>query len=372
MEIEKAINEFLEERRANLSKGRFVHYELVCKDFLSFNNIKSIEEITDEHLLKFVSYLKSKQWKEWTLYTRLRAFKKFVRWLKEKYGLNLNIALIKVKQVKNNYPVDLISEEEFRKIYINAKEPYKTFFAILYEVGLRPQEAINIKVSDILIGKDGIVRIKVKSGKTGERIVPIIWFARDVIDLYEMKKDNPNAKLFDVGLDAIRKYFKELIKSLGIKKKLRLYSFRHTALTRLAKKVPESILREIAGWTKDSDMPEVYIHLSQRDIEDKLLQAYGIKKEEKEEMKKCPKCNYVNPSMAIYCLNCGVPLSEEILAQSQKEIIEDEKLMREALIWITAFKEFAENYLINNPKMKEKFKEFLNRAHSLKDQPSQS
>jgi integrase/recombinase XerD len=51
-------------------------------------------------------------------------------------------------------------------------------------------------------------------------------------------------------------------------------------------------MREYFGWTKSSDMPKVYVHLSGRDVDSTLLKHYGIKvevpKEKEFEPKACP------------------------------------------------------------------------------------
>ncbi len=79
---------------------------------------------------------------------------------------------------------------------------------------------------------------------------------------------------------------KNLCKRVGIRKRIYAHLFRHSRLTELAKELPEQVLKKIAGWVPDSDMAQVYLHLSQRDVEESLLsRVYGIKVngEDKEE-----------------------------------------------------------------------------------------
>ena len=68
-------------------------------------------------------------------------------------------------------------------------------------------------------------------------------------------------------------------------------------------------------------MAEVYIHLSQRDVEDALLQkVYGIKTNEKEDhnnVKVCPRCHESNPYFSTICQRCGAPLDEKELIEAE-------------------------------------------------------
>lgn len=65
----------------------------------------------------------------------------------------------------------------------------------------------------------------------------------------------------------------------GIKKNIYPYLLRHSRATHLAKGINEARMREIFGWTKGSDMPSVYVHLSGRDTDSALLKLYGIEVE---------------------------------------------------------------------------------------------
>ena len=92
-------------------------------------------------------------------------------------------------------------------------------------------------------------------------------------------------------------------------------------MTELAKTLPEQTLKQLAGWSGSSKMAEVYIHLSQRDVEDSLLQkVYGIKTTDKEDhnsVKICPRCKESNPYFSTICQRCGAPLDEKELIEAE-------------------------------------------------------
>lgn len=74
-------------------------------------------------------------------------------------------------------------------------------------------------------------------------------------------------------------------------------------------------MREFFGWTKDSDMSSIYVHLSGRDVDETLFKHYGVDLEEeikKEESptkpKTCPRCKFVNSPAAKFCMQCSAVL----------------------------------------------------------------
>ena len=58
-----------------------------------------------------------------------------------------------------------------------------------------------------------------------------------------------------------------------------LYIFRHSALTEKSQILKEHVLRDHAGWTMTSKMPQVYIHYFGTESSRSLFEARGIIKE---------------------------------------------------------------------------------------------
>ena len=89
-------------------------------------------------------------------------------------------------------------------------------------------------------------------------------------------------------------------------------------------------LRLVAGWEKNSNMPEVYVHLSGADVERKLLENAGLiddeddQKENVLEPVRCPRCKSMNPHYAMYCVRCSMALNEEA-ARNADESVETAK-----------------------------------------------
>ena len=95
---------------------------------------------------------------------------------------------------------------------------------------------------------------------------------------------------------------------------------RHSRATHLANILTEAQMREYFGWTKSSDMPEIYVHLSGRDVDDTLFKHYGIKVEAATEEllapKQCPWCQSVNSPSARFCQSCNSPLDPASVSEA--------------------------------------------------------
>jgi hypothetical protein len=87
--------------------------------------------------------------------------------------------------------------------------------------------------------------------------------------------------------------------------------FRHTRATHLATELTEAAMKEYFGWTQNSDMPQRYIHLSGRDIDNEIMKMYGLKKEEKDIERECPRCYRTYKGAESFCPRCGAPLDRK-------------------------------------------------------------
>lgn len=72
-------------------------------------------------------------------------------------------------------------------------------------------------------------------------------------------------------------------------------------------------MNQIFGWKQGSEMPSIYVRLSERDIKDSILDMYGLKTSEKSEKEKfipviCSRCKTVNKYESRFCSNCGLVL----------------------------------------------------------------
>ena len=109
-------------------------------------------------------------------------------------------------------------------------------------------------------------------------------------------------------------------------------------------------LKNFAGWTQGSKEAGTYVHLSGRDVTNSMNKIYGIKKEEqKEELVKCWRCNWLNRKTLIMCENCGLALASEkalTLDKKTQKYVSLNKIMK-VLLEDDIFKKFLARYLID-------------------------
>jgi hypothetical protein len=98
-----------------------------------------------------------------------------------------------------------------------------------------------------------------------------------------------------------------------LKKPWNPYVRRHSALTEKSKILKEHILRQHAGWSTGSQMPQVYLHYFGNESSDNILEAYGIMPKDQQvdqlKFKQCPNCNEPNKPDSKFCAKCRMVLS---------------------------------------------------------------
>jgi integrase len=243
----------------------------------------------------------------------------------------------------------------------------RCYHAIANDMSARPHEILNLKIKDIVfkITEDGIqyAEVLITGGKTPPRTIPLIDsmpYVKDWIHdhptgtnpeswLFVSRGNNAfGSKLTYDGLFGQYKYYykaryfpkllekdetipeadKAFIKNM-LTKPWNLYIFRHSALTEKSQILKESVLRDHAGWTMTSKMPQVYIHYFGNESSKSLLEARGVMKEKDSRIvalksKQCPSCNEPNKSDSKFCAKCRMVLTydaynETLDKQQQKD-----------------------------------------------------
>ena len=123
-----------------------------------------------------------------------------------------------------------------------------------------------------------------------------------------------------------------------LKKPWNPYIRRHSALTEKSKILKEHTLRQFAGWTIGSNMPQKYLHYFGNEASESLLEAYGvITKDQKSSdalrPRQCPNCNEPNKPDGKFCAKCRMVLTydayNETLEKEQEKETEVQKLKEE-------------------------------------------
>ncbi len=131
-------------------------------------------------------------------------------------------------------------------------------------------------------------------------------------------------------LETIPKPDKDLIRNM-LSKPWNLYVFRHSALTEKSQVLKEHVLRDHAGWTMSSKMPQVYIHYFGNESAKSLLEIKGIIRQENIDQVNilksitCSNCLEPNKPNSRICASCKMILSYDVYTQTMEEKQKNDK-----------------------------------------------
>jgi hypothetical protein len=130
---------------------------------------------------------------------------------------------------------------------------------------------------------------------------------------------------------------KKHLQMLKEQRKWNRYTMRHSSITKLARdpNINDYVLRQHCGWSKRSEMVEIYTHELKGDSLEHVMMAYGINlkdknKKQNERMQQemvgphCPFCKMVNVPDTQFCSSCHKPLS----LVSMNKIMEEPEAMK--------------------------------------------
>lgn len=218
---------------------------------------------------------------------------------------------------------DMLSIQE--RIWLIESARYlrdKAMIACLCD-GLRPDELLYMRVGDVKV-RDGIAWATVR-GYKGERPVDFIFGTPFLLMWMEQHPfgNNPASPMWVhhramsekqyVKYKRLEKIVPEVVTRAEERYSLRrertwAYLLRHSRATDLSKKLSDAEMDEYFGWEKGSSMPQVYVHLSGKNVGNKIKRLHGIEVEDDDEeeyvLKRCPSCKRVNPPNGEKCYYC--------------------------------------------------------------------
>ncbi len=195
---------------------------------------------------------------------------------------------------------------------------------MLTDYGARKGELLSTTISDAKFDEYGCL-LWLREGKTGPRPARLIFASSHLRQWLEIhpRKEDPDAPIFCsfrepynlISRSGLYQQIAIIGEAAGIKKRINPHSFRHARATDLAKKLKsEQKLKAVLGWKANSQMANIYIHLSANDINATMLEAAGLKlpeEEEKPRVLKCPRCKEIIDKKAQFCFRCGLRLTTE-------------------------------------------------------------
>ncbi len=260
--------------------------------FMIFTNFKDSKKVTKEDVENYVIDRRD-NCSPFTVQGDVLELKLFLRWLmpeKEK-----ELFTFKMKKPKRTLPVDKLITRKDIQTLVQACDTQRdrALIMLLWDSAARLNEIMSLNLNQVEFDKYGAVVIV--DGKTGRRRLRLTDSVPDLqawVNMHPMK-DIPNAPLFltynrygmgtkRLNFRTVENRLKNLAAKLKMTKNIHPHAIRHARLTDLVKSegnkkgFSEMELRILAGWEKNSAMPEVYVHLSGADIEKKVLSNAGL------------------------------------------------------------------------------------------------
>ena len=333
---------------------------IYCLRYLAKWLRKPFDKASKNDLIRLVGKIENKDYSENSKYDFKVVLKILYKWLRgddEAFPQEVSWLKPKVRNNGHKLPEELLTDEEVFRLAKATDNPRdRAFVLVLYESGCRIGEIISLKMKNVVFDQYGVV-LRV-TGKTGDRRVRIISSAPALASWVQIhaKADDPEAPLWPplatshryqdhpIEYRSVYVLLLKLAERAGIKKRIYPHLFRHSRATSLAGKLTEAQMKEHFGWAQSSDMAAVYVHLSGRDVDNALLALQGMakpdeKKEEKLKLRFCPRCQEKNAPIAKFCIRCGTPLEESVMARMEDERKNADGLMNE-LMKNSEFKEF--------------------------------
>ena len=208
-------------------------------------------------------------------------FRNYVQWLTgKKYEYKLQAT------VKKKLPVILTLKEVVKIVNSTKNSRDRAMLSLMFDSGMRPGEIVNLKLEDCIFDEEGLIVNVPEEGKRGRRRIRVVntvnseQSLKEWLKYHEFKQDPYSPVFYNLDkrtktclcIESLLKVVKTTSKRANIKKRVNSYTFRHSRATHLAKHLTEQEMKVYFGWTMGSRMVQVYVHLSCRDLDEKVLE----------------------------------------------------------------------------------------------------
>jgi integrase/recombinase XerD len=198
------------------------------------------------------------------------SFKHMVYGLRYYYrllGLNKRAIALPSLKKENKLPV-ILNRQELKELFTAPQLlKHRIVLTLIYSAGLRGQEVVNLKISDIDFERKTIHIRQSKYKK--DRIIPLSDYMAKGLNIY-LKAENPYVWLFN-GKESDGRYsvkglswvMRETLRKTSITKEVNLHSLRHSYATHLLEEGVNIVtLKELLGHA-DITTTMIYLHIAQ-------------------------------------------------------------------------------------------------------------
>lgn len=324
--------------------------------FLKFAGFRDAREVRKEDLENYILFRRGTVSPR-TLQGDLIELKVFFRYLLPDRMAELFPADERIVKAKIDYGDPLTREQVRQVVQACDTTRDRALVMFLWDTGARLSEALDQNIGDIHIDQTcGNTTLRGKTGAREAWLVDCLPSLQDWLNVHPHKAD-PDAPLFltysrygfgtrRLNKRTVQNLCKTLAKRAGVPAdEVHPHALRHARATDRAKAgYTEMEMRIMFGWSKSSNMPAVYIHLSGRDVKHKILEKAGLVEAvpagpQPLEMIKCTRCGLLNDGDAIYCKRCSMGLSDEVrrMMMQQQQLITQNAEYQESRKRVTTF-----------------------------------
>lgn len=237
----------------------------VIKCFL--NKLPEPDLITEEWILDFFTQYSNLSTKSF--------YRKMLSIVLGRLGKKHLLENIKISQPKTLLrPSDLLTDNDIHSLLIACYNfEQRAIIELLAESGCRASELLNLTINDISL-EDSLV-IFTFTGKGHTRSIPI--HSSNLTNLLDHLRFITSGNIFSLNYKQLRRTIINIFQRANIQKRKRtIHIFRHTVATRLVEQgIPEPLLRQFMGWTPESKMVSIYVHLSNKTLKDYMLRLHS-------------------------------------------------------------------------------------------------
>jgi integrase/recombinase XerD len=259
---EKFVNLLQQKRYSENTIGIYKSY---FADFMRYFKEKKLEDISKEEINSYIlNLIREKNISSSQQNQRINAIKFYYEKVLGKHREYYNIE----RPRKEKALPDVLSKQEIKIILKNAENlKHKTIIALIYSCGLRRNEIINLKISD-LDSKRMLIKIRGAKGKK-DRYVQLTPSLIPLLKEY-FKKYKPTQYLFfgqnrpQYSGSSILKFLQKIAIKSGIRKRVYPHILRHSFATHHLEQGTD--LRYIQEWLghESSRTTEIYTHVSEK------------------------------------------------------------------------------------------------------------
>jgi site-specific recombinase XerD len=243
------LNDFLKNK--GLSKNTEEAYKSDIEQFFGFAK-KSLKELTFTDFVDYRNYLTSRGNTSKTVNRKFSSLKSFINFCLQSNVISKNpldgLVLPRAEVSKGtsaflDNEIEAVLEASKRDIFDHL------VFKLLFNLGLRRSELVNIKLSDI-VKKDGHVVLRVKGKGSKTREIALTFGLQEIINKYLSVRSKESELLIPVSDKAIYRMVKRYTKELGIEKNLSPHSCRASIISKMFEEnIPAIDIARFAGHT---------------------------------------------------------------------------------------------------------------------------